>query len=434
MVLRSQTIRLGIFASALVLAAIIIFQLIWLRKVYYFEQKEFDHSIVRAVRNFYEDVGEEGASTIPTHLSDLITRQNSQTYLVRFDQLKQYSVSDYDSLAFYLHTELEDEDIFTDCYMSIYDSAKKQYVFNTYLKAAPYYKTRKYTAPQLEEPYSYLMLYFPHRRQYIVSLMNFWIISSAVLLIVILLFGGSLFYFYRQQFLNETQKDFINNFTHEFKTPVSIINLTAETLESPDILKKPERLAKYTAILKYQGRYLQNQIERLLHYAYAESRQLRLKKEEVHLHEVIEEALRNLDPLIGERGARIELHLEANNDLLLSDKGYLLIVVINLIENAIKYAKQPNVLISTANEDTGVVLSVKDNGRGIESQYLKKIFEKFYRVTNGEQVSARGFGLGLPFVKRIVEAHHGRISVESIPQVGSNFAVWLPALAAGKQT
>ncbi|MCU7547715.1 HAMP domain-containing histidine kinase [Chitinophagaceae bacterium LB-8] len=419
MILRSQTIRLTIFISTLVIAAIIIFQLIWLKKVYNFEQKEFDHSIAKAVRNFYDDINSDIDPA--TLLSDLIWRKNSQTYFVRITE-----PVNNDSLAYYMHAELEDENIFTDCFMGVYSSRLRRYVFQAFLPSATSKNAYKVELPLSNETYPHITLFFPHRQQYILSLMNFWLITSALLLVVLILFGGSLYYFYQQKFLNETQKDFINNFTHEFKTPVSVINLAAETLENPEIGNRPERLLKYAGIVKYQGKYLQDQIERLLHYAYAESNHLKLNKAEVFLHPVIEKSLDNLGPLISDKKATIELHLDAVNDKVLSDRGYLLIVVTNLIENALKYAEHPKLIISTNNENKTFVLSIKDNGKGIEHKHLHKIFKKFYRVTNGEQSPGRGFGLGLPFVKRIIDAHGGKISVESIPEVGSNFIIKLP--------
>ena len=419
MILRSRTIRLGIFLSTLIIAAIVVFQLIWLRKVYNYEQKEFDHSIARAVRNLYDDLNIDLDSD--AHLSDLIKRYNNQTYFIKMDRLHSS-----DSLTFYLHDELENEDIFTDCLMGVYDAGKKQYVYSAYLPAATSAKNHKAYLPASQEDYHHITLYFPYRNQYILSLMNFWLISSAVLLVVLVLLGGSLYYFYRQKFLNETQKAFINNFTHEFKTPVAVIHLAAETLENPDIVKKPEKLAKYASIVKYQCNYLQDQIGRLLHYAYAESNQLNLKKENVSLHQVITEAVDNLQPLIEEKSALIEYQLEADEDAVITDHGYLLIVVTNLIENALKYAAHPKVIINTWLEDGCLALSVKDNGKGIEAKDLKKIFQQFYRANHGEQTWGKGFGLGLTFVKRIVKAHRGKISVESIPGIGSNFVVKLP--------
>lgn len=420
--MRSQTIRLGIFISTLIIAAIIIFQLTWLWKVYNFEQREFDHSIARAVRGYYEDV--HFVPDTQMHLSDQIVRINTQTYLVKVKA--PYGPYNYDSMAHFMRQELEEEDIYTDCYLQIFDGRSQKYVYTTYLPPVATAKASKVALPNTPTAFDHISLYFPHREQYILSQMNFWLISSALLLIVMILFSGSLYYFYRQKFLNETQKDFVNNFTHEFKTPVAVINLAAEVLENPDISKKPERLSKYAGIVKYQGKYLQDQIEQLLRYAYSESNHLHLKKERVHLHPIIEEALNNLQPLAEEKRASVEAELSGERDLLSADHGYLLIVITNLIENAIKYSRDPKIIIRTYNENGHIALSVKDNGRGIEKKYLNKIFHRFYRVPNGEQMSARGFGLGLAFVKRIVDAHHGKILVESIPEIGSNFIIKFP--------
>ncbi|HEV7621199.1 MAG TPA: HAMP domain-containing sensor histidine kinase [Flavisolibacter sp.] len=418
--MRSRTIRLGIFISTLVISAIIIFQLIWLKNVYNFEQRQFDHGIAQSIRGYYEDIHRVPDSSLL--LNSQVTRINSETYVVKIEK-----PANYDSLAFYMKQELQEENIFTDCYIGLYDAAKGTYVFTAYLPTTATAKGKMVTLPETRQPFDHLALYFPRRTQYILSLMNFWLISSALLLVVLLLFSGSLYYFYRQKFLNETQKDFVNNFTHEFKTPVAIINLAAEVLENPDIVKKPERLSRYAAIVSYQGKYLQDQIERLLRYAYSESNLLHLYKGKVRFHEIITEAVNNLQPLIEEKNAIIEYYLNAERDELNADHGYLLIVITNLIENGIKYSKEPKMVLNTYNDEAGnIILSVKDNGKGIEKKYLNKIFQKFYRVPTGEQVSARGFGLGLTFVKKIVDAHNGKISVESVPGIGSNFIIKLP--------
>jgi two-component system phosphate regulon sensor histidine kinase PhoR len=256
--------------------------------------------------------------------------------------------------------------------------------------------------------------------------MNFWIISSIILLIVLILLGSSIYYLYRQKFLNEIQKDFVNNFTHEFKTPVSVINLAAEVLTNPATAQRPEKLARYAAIVQYQGKYLQEQIERLLRHAYSESNLLHLQKRKLNVHDVIEEAINNLNTLIASSDVGIERCFKASDPFIRADKGYLLIVITNLIENALKYSEHPRITISTWSNGTDIVLSVKDNGKGIEKKYLNRIFKKFYRIPNGEEVSARGFGLGLAFVKRIVQAHHGKINVKSKLGAGSEFSIYLP--------
>jgi two-component system phosphate regulon sensor histidine kinase PhoR len=420
LVLRSKTIRLAVFIGTLIVAAIIIFQLIWLRTIYYYEQKEFNHAIAKAVRGFYEDINDPAHASY--NLNELITSPNEQTFFVKFNRKHINS----DSLRVLLQSELEDEDVFTDCYAGLYDATANKYDLTVYLPSATAAKNAKVIMPASHEQYDHLTLYFPHRNQYILSRMNFWIISSFILLLLLILLGGSVYYLYRQKFLNETQKDFVNNFTHEFKTPVSVINLAADVLANPATASKPEKLARYAAIVQYQGNYLQDQIERLLQHAYSESNTLHLRKTRLDLHALVNESLNNLHTMIAARGAEISCNFNADDPEVLADKGYMLIVVTNLVENALKYAEHPKIVITTWNTEGALILSIRDNGRGIEKRFRNKIFKKFYRVPNGEQVSSRGFGLGLAFVKKIVTTHRGRIQVESIPGVGSDFRVSLP--------
>jgi two-component system phosphate regulon sensor histidine kinase PhoR len=420
MTIRSQTIRLGIFISTIIIAAIIIFQLIWLKKVYNYEQKSFNHSIAKAIRGLYEDVGDTIVQTY--NLNELVTPYNSQTFFARINSVQ----IGRDSICNYLQSELEDEDIFTDCYVGLYNAQQKKYLYTIYLPSATAANNEKVLLPTSAESYDHLTLYFPHRKQYILSLMNFWIIGSLLILIVLILLAASLYYFYRQKFLNEIQKDFVNNFTHEFKTPVSVINLAAEVLANPANAAKPAKVLQYAGIVQYQGKYLQEQIERLLKHAYAEKNDLHLSKEKVDLHAIIDESLKNLEAFVTSTNAQIERSYDAVNPVVIADKGYLMIMIMNLIENALKYATHPKLQLSTWSDDNNIYVSVKDNGKGIEKKYRNKIFNKFYRIPNGEQVQSRGFGLGLAFVKKIVQAHQGKINVDSIPGIGSDFRISLP--------
>ena len=159
----------------------------------------------------------------------------------------------------------------------------------------------------------------------------------------------SLYYFYKQKFLNETQRDFLHSFTHEFKTPVSVLSLAADVLKDPEISKKPEKLSTYAGIVEHQSTYLQNQIENLLRFAHTESHHLHLRKEKINLHELIDEAIVNLTPLINEKKAGFKISTWCPRSVFNGDKDYLVIVIMNLIDNAIKYSKNPSIIITTKN-------------------------------------------------------------------------------------
>jgi len=387
--------------------------------VYRFEQKEFDRSVVKSIGGLYEDLDVSAYYT--SHLNELIEKPEQHLYLAHLT----LPVNN-DTLVSYLQDELDDFGVFTDCHLGVYSAALNKYLYTDVLTSTGVREKIKARVPVQARPYDYIALYFPNRRQYILSQMNFLITSSAILLIVLVLFSAGLYYFYRQKFLNETQKDFIHNFTHEFKTPVSVISLAADVLTNKNIIEKPAKLATYAGIVKYQSDYLHTQIEKLLEFAYTESGQLHLKKEPVNIHQVIHEAVNNLAPLIHEKNAQLTYDLNAVDPMLQADRGYILIVITNLVDNAVKYSKEPHISIATKDSGRGLIFSVADNGIGIEKKELKKIFRKFYRVRSGDTYVTKGFGLGLIFVKTILDAHGGKIKVESLPGKGSTFIVELP--------
>lgn len=417
--IRSSTIRLGIFISTLVIAAILTVQLIWLNKIYHKEQKEFDQGVIRAIRGLYGDL--DASMYNYSHLNELIESPEPHLFLARITL-----PVIIDSVTANLQDELESFGVFTDCYLGIYKAKEQRYIFTTVLKSAATRGKQNSSMPVVSRDYDHIVLYFPNRRQYILSKMDYWIISSAFLAIVLILFGGSLYYFHRQKFLNETQKDFIHNFTHEFKTPVAVISLAADVLKNPGITEKPEKLATYAGIVGYQAAYLQSQTEKLLNFAYTESHQMHFTKENVNINELVKEAVNNLTPLILERKAEINLDLETSDPFLYANKDYLTIVIINLLDNAVKYSKKPLIKVVTRNADNKMSLSVIDNGIGIEKKQLKRVFKKFFRIRKEDTYASKGFGLGLSFVKRIVAGHGGKIKVESKPGKGSNFTVELP--------
>lgn len=417
--IRSSTIRLGIFISTLVIITILVFQLAWLRKVYRFEQKEFDRSVLKVIRGLYEDL--EIPAYNSTHLNELIEKPEQHVYLGQINL-----ALNIDTLTSYLQYELEDFSVFTNCQIGLYESATNKYIYTSLLTSAGTKEKIKTGLPLFTKPYDYIALYFPNRQQYILSQMNFWLITSAILMIVLLLFGAGLYYFYRQKFLNETQKDFIHNFTHEFKTPVAVISLAADVLKDKKIIEKPDKLSTYAGIVGYQATYLHSQIDKLLQFAYTESSKLHLKKDRVDIHQLIRDAVVNLSPLISEKKAHLNYELNAVNSIIDADRDYILIVITNLLDNAIKYSRNPVITITTNNTGDSLTFSVIDNGIGIETKEIKKLFKKFYRIRSGETYTTKGFGLGLAFVKTILDAHNGKIKIESTPGKGSAFIVDIP--------
>ncbi|HVV03839.1 MAG TPA: HAMP domain-containing sensor histidine kinase, partial [Puia sp.] len=379
--------------------------------------------VVKSVRGLFEDLEMNDAPG--TSLQQLIRNPGNNYFVVKAD-----TIPNKDSLVFYLQDEFADFGVLTDCKLGAYSYADKKFVYEEFLPSpASRYAASKATLkdlPVLADDYDYILLYFPHRHEYILEQMDFWIISSAVLFIALIGLAISLFYFYRQKFLAEIQKDFVNNFTHEFKTPLAVMKIASGVLTQDNIHHQPDRLERYVTIIKNQTEHLQSQVERLLKAASSESKNLPLKKEHIDASQLIEQALSKVQPLIEEKRAKIELKMEESRGEIHADKAHLELAVVNLLENALKYSAEPRIVVETGNAEDEFFISVKDNGVGIEKKYLKSIFKKFYRVPTGDIHNVKGFGLGLNFVKRIIDAHNGKIRVNSLPGIGTEFRLFIP--------
>jgi len=421
--MRSKTLKWILLLSTVIIVIIIGVQLYWLNKVYKFEEREFNNNVVKAVRGLFEDI--DIADYPGTQLQKLIEHPDLNTFIIEID-----SIPPKDSLSHFLISEFEDFEVLADCKMALYDVGSKKYLYQLYLPTAASLNPREteIDLPELALDHSYIYLYFPHRRQYIVQKLGWWISATILLFVVLLALPATLFYLYKQKTLNELQKDFVNNFTHEFKTPLAVMKLASDVLVGPAILNQPDRLRQYSLIIKQQTEHLQYQVERLLKTATTDENFLTLEKTNFDPNDMISDVITQLDPLIKMKNAKIDLQLDPKHVVISADKPHLSLVVVNLVENAIKYSEQPLVIISTSAQNGHFTLSVKDNGIGIKKEYLKHIFRKFYRIPTGDVHNVKGFGLGLNFVKKVVDAHHGKITVNSIPEIGTEFKIVLPKL------
>ncbi|ULQ56504.1 HAMP domain-containing histidine kinase [Flavihumibacter rivuli] len=419
--MRAATLRWMVVISVAIAAIILLAQAFWLKKIYELEQKNFNSDVVKCIRGLMEDI--DIAENPGVQLQQLVEHPTPNNFRIKLNR-----VPDGDSLAYYLANELQDFGIISSCIASVYDHNKNEFVYTKYLlhPANSNPKESRYTLPEDALPYTYAYLTFPNREQFILRQLNYWILGTIILLLTLLAMAGSLFHLYRQKTLNELQRDFVNNFTHEFKTPLAVMKLAAEVITNPDITTKPQKLERYGKIIKEQTEHLQNQVERLLHSATTDQYELPLQLEKTNLNQLVEQAVEQLDPLINQRAVKLDLHLADDLPDILADSSHIEMVIVNLVENAIKYSKDPHVIITTESTNTNAVLSVKDNGIGIEKQYLPFLYKKFYRIPTGDVHDVKGFGLGLNFVKKVVDAHRGKINIQSIPGIGTIFSITLP--------
>jgi two-component system phosphate regulon sensor histidine kinase PhoR len=410
-----------VLSATVLIGLIVIVQLYWLTKVYSFEQKQFNNNVVKSLRAVFEDL--EMNDNPNQSLQQLIHNPADDYYMFKAD-----TIPEQDSLTYYIRKEFSDFDVLTDVKLGAFSSSSKKYVYEDYIPTAAsgFHVTPALGLPVYSHDYDHILLYFPHRSQYILGEMNFWIISSVALFLALIGLAISLFYFYRQKFLAEVQKDFVNNFTHEFKTPLAVIRIASDVLTQNDITERPDRLKRYSSIIQNQTTHLQNQVEKLLKSASAENKKFPIDKENVKPARLIEQALNKLQPLIEQKQARVDLKVDNYETNIHADEGHLELAIINILENALKYSNSPHIIVETGTEESDYFISVKDNGIGIEKKYIKDIFKKFYRVPTGNVHDVKGFGLGLNFVKRIVDGHDGRIKVKSLPGIGTEFRLLLP--------
>lgn len=270
-----------------------------------------------------------------------------------------------------------------------------------------------------------LFLYFPNEKTYIISQLWVMLIVSVLLfLIIIAAFSFSTYTIFRQKRLSEMKNDFINNMTHEFKTPISTISLACEALKDTDIPKSEAIYDSYIGMINEENSRLSSMAEQILQTAVIDKGQLRLRKEMLNMDDIIRAAMASKSMALSGKNGTMDFRPEATATMMSGDKVHLTNLIINLLDNAIKYCiEPPKIVIYTENKGHLLLIKVQDNGIGISKANRKKIFEKLYRVPTGNIHNFKGFGLGLSYAKAIVELHDGQIFVDSELDKGSTFTI-----------
>lgn len=273
-----------------------------------------------------------------------------------------------------------------------------------------------------------LSVYFPEKDTFIYRTINWLLIISLIFSIIILVtFGASIYFILKQKKISEMKSDFINNMTHEFKTPIATISVAADSISNPRIIGDPDRIRYFIEMIKKENIRMNRQVEDILTIARLDKKDFEFKWEAFNLHMVIEEAIASIALQAEKRQGLITSELNAKNPVATSDPVHFSNLIFNLLDNAIKYSTDaPEVKISTQNTTKGVLIAVEDKGIGMTKAVQSHIFERFYRQSSGNVHNVKGFGLGLSYVKAVLEANRGSISVQSEPGKGSRFEVFIP--------
>ncbi|QBA65622.1 HAMP domain-containing histidine kinase [Muriicola soli] len=275
-----------------------------------------------------------------------------------------------------------------------------------------------------------LLLTFPKKKKFLLeSVLGMAFLSLLFTLVIVIAYASAIHQLIRQKQISEIKSDFINNMTHEFKTPIATINLAVEAIRNPKIIGDQEKVMRYLQMIRDENKRMHAQVENVLRISKLERNQLDISKDRVKVHALIHKAISHVELIVLDRGGYINTHLDAERDEILANDMHFGNVLVNILDNAIKYSPDaPKIDVHTEVAKNYIIIKIEDQGAGMSKAVLKKVFEKFYREHTGDIHNVKGHGLGLAYVKKIVEDHQGEVSAESEKGKGSTFYIKMPLI------
>ena len=328
---------------------------------------------------------------------------------------------------------LEQNGITSEFYFAVADKNNKNiYRFNEKsfdITSAECFKQQLFPSDKhTNNPY-FLYIFFPNKDNEFIPNLKILYPPFFVTLLLLIVCSLTIWYIFRQQQLNQIKNDFINNMTHELKTPVASISLASQMLNDPIVTKSPKMLEHISNIIKEETKRLTFQVDKVLQMSVFERENIKIELQENNINEIIQTIAENYSLKIHSKGGNLYTELYAHNAFVDIDEMHFGNIIYNLLDNAVKYSREDTpiiITISTWNDNKdNLFISIEDNGIGIKKEYLKHIFDKFYRVPTGNRHDVKGFGLGLSYVKKIIQLHKGNIKVESEPNIGTKFVIEL---------
>jgi len=428
--MKSRSIRFVVVFGSIVVIGLLAIQIYWVKNALDLKDREFNNNVQMALMKVVNQVTNFGGDT--TQIAEPIKQLPDNLYVVTITEKITPTI-----LETLLKRQFEMHHLDMDFEYGIFDCNTNNVVYGNYvnfdeIKAAfqqtTFPKKQMNAAfPRLNKDEYYFLVRFPTKKNYMFQSMGFWTFSTVVLILVILFFTYAVFVILKQRRLSEVQTDFINNMTHEFKTPLSTISISTDVLLQPNIVNNPERLMSYATIIQDEANRLKNQVERVLQVAKLNKEKIKLNAEPYDIHLLIKDAVEKLKLIIYNNSGKVNLELNATNSIVLLDKLHMQNIIYNLLDNEIKYCSEnPVITISTNNNKKGIEIVVADNGIGIPSEAQEFILDKFYRVPTGNLHDVKGFGLGLNYVKMMTEAHKGTIKLKSEVSKGTTIFITLP--------
>ena len=446
--MNSKSIKTVIVLGIISILFVLIIQIFWIQKNLDFQETnikiqnrqdslniaQFDDKVIIALKKVADDIQAINQTDINLYGN---VQQRSPNY---FTVEMQDTVHPF-LLEQLLKWEFDEKNLQEDFQFGIYDCWSDSIIYGNYMKfeSDSIYVVEPLTyqpdideiALKLNTDLHYFGVIFPSRRHQqinnVPSKITPWFYLAAIIFFVVIFFSFTVSVILRQKKLSEVKNDFINNMTHELKTPIATIRISSETLMNFDDNTDLDKRLRYAGIIYKENKRLEQQVERVLNIAKLDKKELKFKMETFDIHEIIEEAKENFEfSQIEEANGKITMSLKADNSVITADQVHVTNVIHNLIDNAIKYCiKEPVIHIQTENIKNKILIKISDNGKGISKENMRFIFDKFYRVPTGNVHDVKGFGLGLYYVKTILEELGGSIQVKSSLGTGSEFTITL---------
>jgi len=425
---------------SLSLLGLIFFQFLWIKSARDAKNKQVEENVIRSLNDAGERLTEDKVSlvTLPQRNELIFPGDRIQLQPFKLSVVQRFSKDDIIEIlrtAFnknnlrhfpfeFAITEnaISGKQVLSDNFYSLYQDTmtNKSYVISLLPPSGSNYENL------VNE--EMLCVIVPNQKNIIWQEM-FWFIMGAILftLIITTAFFITIRTLLKQKKLSEIKSDFINNMTHEFKTPLATISLAVDALKNEKVKGNAEKTSYFTNIIKEENKRMNKQVETILQAALLDKQEVQLNLKKLPAHDMITSALNNITLQVEEKQGKLEVHFDAEKDMILADEVHFTNLINNLLDNAVKYSKEPlEIKLSTSNSGNQLKIKIEDNGIGMNKETVNRIFEKFYRAHTGNIHNVKGFGLGLSYVKTMVEAHHGTIKAESILGKGSTFTVTIP--------
>jgi two-component system phosphate regulon sensor histidine kinase PhoR len=416
--LKTKNLNIIIVLGLVATIGILIAQLLWTKEAFNLEEKKFSQKVHIALLEVVKKLYQGTTSELPSQ--NPIKKMATDYYVINVENDFQPDI-----LEFYLKEEFSKSNINTDFEFALYNCDSDEMVYGKYVDIQDNKTTKNnINFPKHENLVYYFAIRFPNETSYILSSLRFWLVLTFALIIILLVYVYSIYTIIQQKKYSDLQRDFINNMTHEFKTPLSSILLASSFLNKQEVIKTNQKLEKYTEIIINQSKKLNSHIEQILTLAKSDNDPMKMDKKELFILPILNEVIENMSL------KHPNLIVSINYDRAYSiaaDAFHFTNIVYNLIDNSIKYCSEnPEIIISISENNKKIRLDFTDNGIGVSDKNLNFIFDKFYRIPSVKSNEVTGFGLGLYYVKKICAQHHWKIFATNNIEKGLTISIEIP--------